>query len=360
MLRDERRVHAERGGLRGVCVGDVAGEENFRRAGDIRELVRDEAAGAALGGCDRFSERGQFFHDDLGKFALVAREDPFSQPFAHEGRRTVEHGRGTNEPHVHLAGPRAIADFEAHRDERFADGFLDDRLADAEHAERSHFVLRTVREQRGEDWHELLAHHRHQLARRAGQQENVRRSPFFDRGKVQAGRGAVRIPEHGGLARAQSLELHAVIRLQSATREAFLNRAPDFLVVLQLQAEQFRDDVARDVVRRGAEAAGHEHDVGVSKRVAHGVADRPAVGHRDLPLHAQPEREKLARDECEVRVHGAAEHEFGAGIDDLDAHGCAGIKAHSLRKVPSIKFRSSRAAGYFGTGAAARSSSRSF
>ena len=112
--------------------------------------------------------------------------------------------------------------------------------------------------------------------------------------------------------------------------------AHHFLVVLEREAEEIGGDVAGEIVGRRAEAAGDEHDVGAAEGFAEAVADGVAVGDGSLALDAQAEGKEFLGEQDEVGIGDAAQHEFGAGIEDFDAHGgtvqaeADGVQPHSF------------------------------
>ena len=122
---------------------------------------------------------------------------------------------------------------------------------------------------------------------------------------------------------AGALRLAGIARahLQSAPGKTRPDRLHHRLVVDHLQPEQFRHGFARDVIRRRPEPAGDEHDFRASERLGQRVANaRAAIRHRDLPFEPQPERKERLGKNARMRVEDAAEQQFGAGIEDFDAH----------------------------------------
>ena len=126
--------------------------------------------------------------------------------------------------------------------------------------------------------------------------------------------------EHLGLSRSQRLKPHPVAQFQPAQSEPGGDCAHDFIVVNQFDYEQFRGDLAGDIVRRGAESARDENNLRAAEGLLHRVADRAAIRHRDLPLDAQTEGKDRLGKELEVRVDHIAEQQLGPGVDDFDAH----------------------------------------
>src|SRR6185369_6512651 len=97
------------------------------------------------------------------------------------------------------------------------------------------------------------------------------------------------------------------------------------LVQLQRSVQGGGDRLAREVVGRRPQAAGHDDAVGSRERELERLADRlGVVRHRAVPGHDHARFLERAREEDEVRVERAAGEDLVADGDDLDAHGRPG------------------------------------
>jgi hypothetical protein len=89
----------------------------------------------------------------------------------------------------------------------------------------------------------------------------------------------------------------------------------------QLFAEQFRDEVTREVIRSRAESAGRDHQIRTTQSFAHGLLDLAAgIGHGDLPRDNVAEVGEAPAKPLLVRVQDAAQHQFAAGIHEFNIH----------------------------------------
>ena len=130
----------------------------------------------------------------------------------------------------------------------------------------------------------------------------------------------MRVVEDGRSIRHLGLAGDGSVERTPVTGKELLDRLQNGRIVGQWPVEQVRHEVARDVVRGRAQSAGHQDEVGPAERFFERGADGWAIGHTDLPVHAQAEREKRLPQECEVRVRDVAEQKLRAGVDDFDSH----------------------------------------
>ncbi|MEI2720925.1 MAG: hypothetical protein V9E87_12455 [Gemmatimonadales bacterium] len=94
---------------------------------------------------------------------------------------------------------------------------------------------------------------------------------------------------------------------------------PDALVELERHPEQLGDDVLRDIVARGAEAAGGDHQAGPGQRGVDGGADLVGrIADGGTSGDADADGRERAPDEGGVGVHREAEQQLGADGDDFD------------------------------------------
>ncbi len=317
VLGDEPRIDPERRLLRLIGIGHKAREKHRGRARHIRDPVRHEAAGTRLRHRERRAARGERFHDDALERGRIGRDDMRRERALHDGRRLRELRLGSDDPQIDLARPRAVAELEAEREQRLADQLLHARLAEARDPPGAHAGF-ARRRQRAEDRHGRGLEHRLQLARRTGQQEEMRR--LRARREVEPGRGAELIRQHHRLRRPLRLPRDPCAHRQAAPREPLRDRLHHLLIVDQRQPQQFRRDLPRDVIRRRPESAGDDHDLRAREALEQRAANVGAIGHRHLAIHPQPEWKERLRQEAEMSIEHAAKQQFGAGIDDFNAH----------------------------------------
>ena len=89
----------------------------------------------------------------------------------------------------------------------------------------------------------------------------------------------------------------------------------------QLSAEDLRDNIAGEVVAGGAETAGDDDQFRPCQGLAESVPDlQGVVRDTNLAGNFAAQVGKLAAKPLLVGVEDAADQEFGAGIDQFDAH----------------------------------------
>ena len=91
-------------------------------------------------------------------------------------------------------------------------------------------------------------------------------------------------------------------------------------IFFQGKAEQVRRNFAGDVIAGRTQPARDQNDVTARNRFHQRQADFVAVGNADLPLDAQSQLEQLTAQPVGMRVQRLAEQQFGAGIDQVNAH----------------------------------------
>ena len=326
MLCDQRRIDAQQPRLGAVGVRRQSRDEHRAGPGRVRQPMRQQPA------------RATFRHRELASTLAQPVDDHFLQGLAIAGKQVpLERGQDdslrllqqvgrADAAQVHLAQPRAVADFQSlDLFDLSAGKLLHLALTDGNEAVDAAKAFSAARV--GQDFlqhgRDLFGKHRPQLARRSRQQEQVRRglaAGRLARRQVQAGRGAVMVLDHGRAGGHLRLARDAWQEGALDLLEVCLEVGEDRRVFGHGPAEEFGGEVACQVVARRPEAAGDQHEVGASKRFLERRADGRPVGHADLMVDAQAEGEKFLAEKGQVGVGDVAEEEFGAGVDDFDLH----------------------------------------
>ena len=127
-----------------VAVGDEAARKDGRSTRDIRYAMREEAAGAGFGQCQRlFSIRERANDDGFERF-IVGAVNQFGQTLAHNPFALGDDRGGVftpgGEPDIDVTHPGAVAEFQAgfhERLERGGNAFLDEGFAQPGGLERA-------------------------------------------------------------------------------------------------------------------------------------------------------------------------------------------------------------------------------
>ncbi len=86
-------------------------------------------------------------------------------------------------------------------------------------------------------------------------------------------------------------------------------------------AEDSGERLFRDVVFRGAEAAGDDHRVGGAQGTLYGLSDLPpVVAHGEFPYHGESRFVQPCGDPCRIGVDDLSDEDFVADGDDLCFH----------------------------------------
>ena len=179
-----------------VRISDVSRQENSGGARHIRDPMSQKPAGA------RFRHRQRLLACPSGvctttssRLSAVAGENRRAQPFRDDRFRLRR--APISSPmiaQIHLSRTRAITELDpGNFEQALADRFFDERFAHARDPINPATRSRCLRNNFAEDRQDRILEHRLQLARRTGQQEDMRR--FFRRsrlrGKIQAGGSSV-------------------------------------------------------------------------------------------------------------------------------------------------------------------------
>src|SRR5207249_4611591 len=93
-------------------------------------------------------------------------------------------------------------------------------------------------------------------------------------------------------------------------------------VLTQLAPQQLSNLVSSAIVAGRSQPAGDDEQAGHSQRLADGLLDgRAGVGHRHLTVQRVAEVGQLAAEPLLMRIEHLAQHQFSAGVDELNAHG---------------------------------------
>ena len=224
--------NAESGFFRLVGVGDIAGEENVRGAGDIGEASGQRSAGAGFGGGEGEVIFAQEVEDGGLKRCTVG-VDPRADGGADGAVNFIEQGQWTDETEIDFGGTGAVADFDvAAFFELLADAFFDLTFADAGEAVDAAFAEGRGWKDGAQFGQNVIGDHRTQLAGRAGQKKKMTRAARTENGgrEVKAGRGAVRVGQHFGAGGDHGLAGDAAGHGESAAGEAFADGGENFFV----------------------------------------------------------------------------------------------------------------------------------
>ena len=319
-----------------VAVGDEASEEDSRSAGDIREAVGDEAAGAGFREGESFVPFGEHPHDSALQVLIVLGEDVVADPLINDVSGFVDGlfraAAFEDEAHIDFTDAGAVADLQTGLREMLEGG--GDLLFHAGFTKTD--AVQGAADEGGvagefavEERDDFFEEHGPQFTRWPGEHDNP---GGFAVGAIgirvelhrQAGRGAVAVLQHesafGYACLHKCADGHGAIALLEETFDV----RGDARVFVQGFAKQFGDEIARDVIRRGAEAAGADDEVGVIGGLTDGVLDGAAfIGDGHLALDEVAAIGELAAEPLLVGIEDAAEHQLGAGVDDFDVHSCA-------------------------------------
>ena len=220
-------------------------------------------------------------------------------------------------------GTRAVTELDSGDFEQtLADRFFHERFAHPRDPIDPALDRGFLRNNFTENRQDRTLEHRLQLARRTGQEKQMRR--FLRRSCVRRqdtspGADPFSFGKTVAPCGTSAWRDSSIRQSESTARRSRGDRGHDRRIVLQFQSQEFSRDLPRDIVGRRPKTTGHENDVGLLRRFGQRRANRRAVRHSELPLDAQPEREDLPRDEGEVRIEHVAEQKLGAGVDDDDA-----------------------------------------
>ena len=280
-------------------------------AGNIRQPLGDQSRGAGLCRCDVqtfFSER---LHDDLLDAVHVDAVYVCAEPapnFLEYGLHQLLRLR------LGCGGRRdaqeRLARFGVRRDGRVAP------LKQIRHA-ACHIAFADPHRVRTDHtagfWHQighdLFAEHRLRFPRRSRQKNNAL-AVLFHR---DARRGTVRVLEHDPAARHIRLFEIALGHLSPAAFEKVAHAPFGFPVSLGGKAEQVHAHLFGEIVRRGTEPAGKQHNIAAGQRALHRFAQtRGIVSHRCAALHGNPHRRKLRRQKRRVGIDDLSEQQLRA------------------------------------------------
>lgn len=175
-----------------------------------------------------------------------------------------------------------------------------------------------------QQWDDAGLEHGMQFAGRARQEDDNRCGGTKAAGwnlNEQARGGAVWIGEDLGAARDEGLNPGLGRHETLAGGEELFNVLEERGILAELGAGELGDERASEIIARGAEPAGDQDEIGPGQSLAEGVVDRlGVVGDGSLPGESVAEGGELAGDPLGVGVEDGAQHEFAAGINELDDH----------------------------------------
>ena len=309
-----------------VAVGDDAAEKDGAGAGNIGKAMAQEAARAGFRHGKGVLPRGQELNEDQFQRVVVGPENDRAEQLFDPASAFGQQGGGffpaSGQADVHFANAGAIGQFQTVADQvlqRAGDFFFDDGFAQAGGfegvAEEWEGEGKFAVEERDDGSEE----HGPQFARRAGQEDEA----LVAGGDVQgqAGGGAVGIGEDGGAFGDHGLDLDIGGHGTAARGKELFDPGEGGRVEDQFAAEGMGGKLAGEVVAGGAEAAGDEDEIGTAQRLAEGGLDaRAVVGDAHLAGDFVAEVGELAAKPLLVGVEDAPDQEFGAGVDEFDAH----------------------------------------
>ena len=104
--------------------------------------------------------------------------------------------------------------------------------------------------------------------------------------------------------------------------ETIFDVREDFRFLNQFFPEQFRDQLAGEIVGSRTKAAGGDDQIRAAQRFAHGLLDFVSrVRDRHLSRDDVAEVRQPAAEPLLMRVQHASQHQFAAGVDDFNVHG---------------------------------------
>ena len=225
-----------------------------------------------------------------------------------------------HEPQIHFAHTRAVANLQPgiqqlgqwRRNTFFQGGF-----ADAQGLECANVNGIFHRQLFSEQGRNRICVHWAQFARRSGQHDQ----PTLGCAHYKARRGAMVVGQHDGARRHLGLPQHSLRHGAFDLAKNGRDAIACFGMFFQGRIEQLSDALARDIIARGAEAAGDDDQFAAGNRLAHSrLNGRAGIGHGLLMGQFVSGGGELLAEPLLVSVENASVKEFAAGVDKLNAH----------------------------------------
>ena len=163
----------------------------------------------------------------------------------------------------------------------------------------------------------MLGEHGFQFVRRAGQKHDEASRGF----EPQAGRRAARIFQQIGAFGNHGLAFIDFGHGAAQPPEAGLDALQNAAIQHQFAAEQVGDGFAREIVQRGAQAAGRDHQFDAVERAAEGVANVVVlVADHGFAGDGDAQMVEPLGEEKRVGIDAVGREQFRADGDDFSLH----------------------------------------